>query len=424
MFVHGCLDDRDQEIRTLRVLAGDRGARVEARRGDSEWWAIVPIGRIAEPRSLRFRLEAELRSGETTTTDVGVVGLEPELPLVAEPVPDRWPGETENRVAICMGTHEPPPELFRQQIESIRAQTHREWICVISDDASRPESLEVMREIIAGDERFALRPSEGRLGFYSNFERALRLAPSSATHIALSDHDDRWRPDRLETLLSALGDRHTLAYSDMRIVSSSGEVISNTYWRYRRNNWTDLARLLIGNTITGGASLFQRSLLDRALPFPPRMGNAFHDHWLALVALASGSVAYVDRTLYDYVQHRGTVIGFSSANADRAEGVRGVAALGVRLADRVIHPEGRRRYFEDYCRIALLASALELRCGDLMTAEKRDAAREIRSLDDSAGAAARLALHSLAPGNETMGVDRSVLAGLVWSRLARRRANR
>ena len=39
-------------------------------------------------------------------------------------------------------------------------------------------------------------------------------------------------------------------------------------------------------------------------------------------------------------------------------------------------------------------------------------------------AATRLALRSLAPGNETMGVDRSVLAGLACSSFAPRRANR
>jgi hypothetical protein len=87
----------------------------------------------------------------------------------------------------------------------------------------------------------------------------------------------------------------------------------------------------------------------------------------------------------------------------------------------VIRPEGRRRYFADYCRIALLATVLDLRCGELMSAEKRAAVARVRGLDDSLRATAGLALRSLAPGNETMGVDRSVLAGLAWSRLARAR---
>ena len=42
---------------------------------------------------------------------------------------------------------------------------------------------------------------------------------------------------------------------------------------------------------------------------PDAPGVPFHDHWLGLVAMASGDVAYVDRPLYDYVQHPGAVFG-------------------------------------------------------------------------------------------------------------------
>ena len=37
-----------------------------------------------------------------------------------------------------MATYEPPAELLERQLESLRAQTHTDWICVISDDASEP----------------------------------------------------------------------------------------------------------------------------------------------------------------------------------------------------------------------------------------------------------------------------------------------
>ena len=76
-----------------------------------------------------------------------------------------------------------------------------------------------------------------------------------------------------------------------------------------------MASLLVANTVTGAASLFRRELLDLALPFPPRHGTPYHDHWLAAVALASGRIAYVDRPLYDYVQHRDAALGHARANA-------------------------------------------------------------------------------------------------------------
>jgi glycosyltransferase involved in cell wall biosynthesis len=425
IFLHGRCEEREERVRALGVLAGEAGSSAEARTAGEEWWATVPFESISEPATVTLRLLAELSSGAEEALDLGRIDVEPGLTGESrgQPVPGGWPGDGAERVAICMCTHDPPLDLFERQISSIRDQSHRQWICLVSDDASSPDRFEGIRRILGDDRRFVLVPSEQRLGFYANFERALTLSPPEATHIALCDQDDRWYPDRLETLLGALGEKDTLAYSDMRIVTPAGELISDTYWKYRRNNWTDLGTLLIGNTITGAASIFRRSLLDYALPFPPRIGGAFHDHWLSLVALACGPVSYVDRPLHDYVQHPGVVIGFSSANADRgADGLRGLSLRGLRLAGRLIRPGGRRRYFADYCRIALLATVLDLRCGELMSPEKRAAVARVRGLDDSLRATAGLALRSLAPGNQTMGVDRSVLAGLAWSRLARGRS--
>ena len=171
-----------------------------------------------------------------------------------------------------------------------------------------------MQRILDGDPRFVVSRSPRRLGYYHNFERALSMAPPSAAYATLADQDDRWHPGKLEALLGALGDAN-LVYSDARIVDRDGRLLSNTYWSRRRNNYTNLASLLVANTVTGAASLFRRELLELALPFPPRHGSPYHDHWLAMVALATGRIAYVDRPLYDYVQHRGAALGHARANA-------------------------------------------------------------------------------------------------------------
>jgi len=92
-------------------------------------------------------------------------------------------------------------------------------------------------------------------------------------------------------------------------VDSAGEVISETYWRGRKNNFTDLDVMMLANTVTGAASMFRADLLDRLLPFPDRVGDAFHDHWIGLTAMVRGPLGYVNEPLYDYVQHQDAVIG-------------------------------------------------------------------------------------------------------------------
>ena len=166
-----------------------------------------------------------------------------------------------------MATYEPGTELFRRQVGSIKDQTHDAWICLISDDGSSAERLAEMEEAIGDDRRFVFLENEDRVGFYANFERALAAVPEQAAFVALADQDDFWYPEKLEALVAALGDRD-LAYGDMRIVGEDGELISETYWNRRRNNYTDLASLLVGNTVTGAVTLFRADLLSRALPFP------------------------------------------------------------------------------------------------------------------------------------------------------------
>ena len=127
--------------------------------------------------------------------------------------------------------------------------------------------------------------------------------------VALADQDNEWRLDKLASLHGEFRPRTTLVYSDMRLVRPDGTLLSPTYWSSRRNNYSNFASLLLANTVTGAASMFRRELLDVLLPFPPGFGDAFHDHWLECVALACGDMRFVDRPLYDYVQHQGNVVG-------------------------------------------------------------------------------------------------------------------
>ena len=156
-----------------------------------------------------------------------------------------------------MATYEPPADLLRMQLDSIREQTHGNWVCVISDDCSSDESFARLRELTDGDDRFAVSRSPERLGFYRNFERALSMAPPAADFVAYCDQDDRWHPNKLERLLGSIGDAQ-LVYSDARIVSPDGSVVRPSYWTERRNNYTNFASLLIANSVTGAASLFRR----------------------------------------------------------------------------------------------------------------------------------------------------------------------
>lgn len=215
-------------------------------------------------------------------------------------------------VAICLPTFNPPVELLRRQLDSLMAQTHRQWLAIMVDDGSAAESRQALQKLTADEPRFVFIRGEERLGVYHNVERCLRLVPPQAEFVALADQDDCWYPQKLARLLTACAGATQLAYSDMRIVNATGELLAESYWTTWRNNQADLTALLFENTVTGAAALFRRELLPVALPFPPRVGNLYHDHWLACVALALGELKFIAEPLYDYVQHGGNDVGHYS----------------------------------------------------------------------------------------------------------------
>ena len=317
-----------------------------------------------------------------------------------------------------MATYEPPPELLERQLESLRAQTRPDWICVISDDASGPEASAALERLTEGDPRFHVHRAAERAGAYGNFARALALVPPDARYVALCDQDDRWYEHKLETLIGALGDAE-MAFSDMRLTRPDGTAISDTYWTARLPNHDSFASLLLGNSVSGAAALFRRELLDRALPLPPRVGNLYHDHWLALVAAATGRIAYVDRPLYDYVQHADAVIGHAGANV----GVDGGPLRRLAGAPRAAAGAPARRVAADLLRRVLPHGAD--RRGARAAARRGRSTRDRRrvldlalALDRSPAALSWLATRQLRRlvRDDTGGSEAGLLRGLAWRR--------
>ena len=304
---------------------------------------------------------------------------------------------------MCLATYEPQIALLAAQIDSLRAQTDRDWTCVVSDGGSAPSTVAAIRDVLGEDRRFTLSPALERLDPYRNFERALRLIPAGADMIALCDQDDRWYPEKLAVLREAIGPA-VLAYCDQRLVDEHGRVLRESLWEGRRNEWSNMASVLVANTMPGAAMLFRRQVLDVALPFPVLPGFHYHDHWLALAALAAGQVTFVDRPLYDYVQHGAAVMGDVDGRRQRRS-----ARAGSR--------GWRGAYFGGYVPRQIQAQALLRRAGATLTPSRRRGLQWFVAASHRPAAFAWLALRPLrrlAGRDETLSGEGALVRGLLW----------
>jgi glycosyltransferase involved in cell wall biosynthesis len=431
VFCSGTASDGSSPVSDLQLLVDGAPAQLTATKMPrfdmpsrrSGFWGVVPVLAGA---SAAVELSAVLRGRDGTQEQrrlcrIPVVDSPPPHPVdlaAEEGGGDRGePSHAADLIAVCMATFDPDQELLAAQLDSLRGQTDTAWVCVISDDHSSEEHFAELLSIVGHDPRFFVSRAPDRIGFYRNFERALEMAPPQAELIALCDQDDVWHPEKLSVLRSSIGS-NSLVYSDSRLVARDGRVLRGTLWQGRSNNWTNLASLLFANTVTGAAALFRKEVAELALPFPDSPGIEFHDHWVALVALASGEIAYVDTPLYDYVQHSGAILGKVARVGGGPKQPRS-AGRAVRQLPRM--RALRAAYFLGWIPSEVRARTLLLRCANRLTPSKRRVLeRHLRAAAGGMGFTWLVLrpLRGLWGRNETLGAEWELAAGILWRALA------
>ncbi|TBR11365.1 MAG: glycosyltransferase family 2 protein [Lysobacter sp.] len=219
-------------------------------------------------------------------------------------------------VSIALSTYN-GERYLRQQLESLLAQRGVGIEIVAVDDGSTDGSISILEEYAARDSRLRWEPNATNLGPTASFERALALC--SGEWLAPCDQDDVWHPDKLRTLVDAIGDAD-LAYCDSAYIDAAGGSIGQclsdaTAMREGR----DPRLFFFANSVSGHATLLRRSLYEAARPFP---GQVFHDWWLAIVAAGRNGVHYVPQPLVDFRRHADTCSSMGARQAGTRPALR------------------------------------------------------------------------------------------------------
>src|SRR2546425_6190881 len=92
---------------------------------------------------------------------------------------------------------------LRAAVDSILAQTYRDFELLIVDDGSTDRSVEIARSYV--DSRIRIAVNERNLGLGASLNRG--LAAARAALIARQDSDDVSQPDRLERQVAVMARR-------------------------------------------------------------------------------------------------------------------------------------------------------------------------------------------------------------------------
>jgi glycosyltransferase involved in cell wall biosynthesis len=199
-------------------------------------------------------------------------------------------------VSIVLSTYK-GEKYLAEQIDSILNQTYQPFELVISDDASTDGTRELLKKY-EGNPFVRIFYQPENIGLTRSFEFACDQSKGSL--IAFSDQDDIWKPEKIEKLVSAIGN-HPLVYSDSFLVDENGNG--------QGKKLSDLKRMYTGedsrgyvlySCVWGHGMMITKAFYEMCKPFPP---GIHYDSWIAFRAFMYGGIKYVNEVLTLYRRH-------------------------------------------------------------------------------------------------------------------------
>lgn len=272
-------------------------------------------------------------------------------PAQNQPAPPRPPV-----VAVLLCSYQGERHVA-EQLDSIAAQTHRQWRAWVSDDGSTDGTVAVIERYRSqwGPDRLSLVRGPGA-GFAANFRSLTCRAGIDADCYAWADQDDVWEPEKLERALAWLqsvppgtpavyGTRTLLTAEDGRPIGKSP--------RFTRP--PSFPNALV-QSIAGGNTMVFNHAARELLIEANRQGDAVAPDWLAylLVSACGGRVRYDPWPSVRYRQHGGNLSGSNVSLRGRWQRMR--LLLGGQFKDWVdaniaLLTRVRHRMPEENCRI-------------------------------------------------------------------------
>jgi len=199
-------------------------------------------------------------------------------------------------VSVIIPTYNSASYLI-EAVESVFAQTYRDFEVLVIDDGSTDETEQVMR-CYGAPARYLRQTNSGVA-----VARNRGIAESQGRYVAFLDADDTWLPHKLARQMEALRQQphHRACYSAFTVVDAKLNPIGIS--RSQRQG-TALEDLLTRGNIIGSICTVvgERSLFDLVGGFDPALSQcADWEMWVRLAAQTE--FLYVDEPLVTYRQH-------------------------------------------------------------------------------------------------------------------------
>jgi len=200
-------------------------------------------------------------------------------------------------VHILMATYN-GEKYIKQQIDSIIAQSHQEFVLYINDDNSSDATFDIASEYAQKEPnkiivtRNKVNSGSAKRNFFG------MLATHKHDYLMLCDQDDVWLPDKISKTMIKMKELENLhgvnmpilVHTDLCVVNQDLQLINSSHKQAMGLDFTRIAlqQVLIQNVVTGNTVMYNRSLSELIGCEPEYF--IMHDWWLKLIASSFGKI--------------------------------------------------------------------------------------------------------------------------------------
>ena len=283
-----------------------------------------------------------------------------------------------SKVSVCIPVYN-GSDYIAESIESILAQTYKDFHIIVCDNCSTDNTEEIVRSF--KDPRITYICNAKNLGLVGNANRCLELADGK--YINILHHDDIMLPDNLELKVKMLEDHPEvgIVHSNIKLIDSKGKIISNNIWNpesrhdYIEKGLTAFFKYIDflpnGASFFIGAVLFRRECYKTLGGFDSRLPHC-NDSEMWMRMLLFYDVACIGKPLVNYRVHlssTSTRWGDWNSLPYFNEHLLAFSMLLHKYNNRIPRPEVlRRRVNNNFSKRAIFLADFRFKHGDHKTA--------------------------------------------------------
>lgn len=202
--------------------------------------------------------------------------------------------------SICMATYN-GAKFIKEQVDSILPQLRDDDELIVSDDASKDNTLEILESY--NDPRIKIYNNKIH-GVAHNFENAMKHANGDILFFA--DQDDVWLPGKLDKMEQFLKENgYDTILCNCSLTDANLNVTKERHYDEKWPMKKSLVKNIINNCWLGACMAFTKEVKEACMPFPKKV--VAHDLWVAFYSQKHFKCGYMDEVLQLYRRHENTV---------------------------------------------------------------------------------------------------------------------